>query len=213
MTPTLRNTLLLGLNLGIWSINALTYHGSLTLFARKGLPVNIETDPGRTRLSVNGNVWHGAGVVNGWLQTPTRIYIPPGQHTITLERPGYKTHSSRVLTRSGDDEIRLNSELERTEDAHHRIEISTQDDRLNNLMLTLDQGVEVGPPPLVVEDMTPGPHVLEINQPSPTKTGLKPFSCTFSLPAGEEPKSFKITLSVQNGRLTASHCRRLKNKP
>jgi hypothetical protein len=213
MTPILRNTFLLCLNFGIWSLNALTYQGSLTLFARKGLPINIETDPGRTRLSINGSIWRGTEVINGWLQTPTRILLPPGQHTITLERPGYKTHSSRVLMRSGDDEIRLNSELERTEEAHHRLEISTTDERLDNLNLTLNQGFEVGSPPLVVQDMTPGSHILEINPTNATKTSMRPLSCTFFLPADEEPKSYKITLALQNGRLTASHCRRLRNKP
>lgn len=209
MSPIKKNLLLLCCNLAVWAVNAFTYSGGITLFAKKGIPVVIETTPPRTRLSVNGAIWRGTGITNGWVQSPARINLIPGQHKITLERPGYIPHSFKVLVTEGDSEMRLNSELEISTEANSSVEIDVTDQDLQNSTFILDQGLEITAPPLMAHDLTPGMHILEIRQSGTDNSKLKPFLCTFSIPATGN-QTYKITVSTKSGRIHATNCLRLK---
>ena len=209
MNPVQKNSLLLFCNVVVWTLNFMTFSGTLTLFAKKGEPVLIETTPSRTRLSVNGTLWRGPAIVNGWVQSPARIYLIPGQHKITLERPGYVPHSFKVMVTDGESEMQLNSQLEILPDANNTVEISAVDQELQTATFILDQGLEVTSPPLLAHDITPGVHILEIRLGSEENSRSKPFLCTFTIPSSGN-NTYKIVASVKSGRIQASNCQRLR---
>lgn len=209
MSPFKKNLILLSCNLAVWAVNAFTYSGGLALFAKKGIPVVIQTTPPRTKLSVNGAIWRDPGITNGWLQSPALINLIPGQHKITLERPGYIPHSFKVLVTESDSEMRLNSELEISTEANSSVEIDVADQDLQTATFILDQGLEITAPPLMAHDLTPGVHILEIRRSSTDNSRVKPFLCTFSIPPAGNV-TYKITVSSKNGRIQASNCLRLK---
>jgi hypothetical protein len=193
----------------VWTINVMTFSGTLALFAKKGELVRIETTPPRTRLSVNGTLWRGPGIINGWIQSPARIYLIPGQHKITLERPGYIPHSFKALVTEGDSEMLLNSDLEISPDANNTVEISVLDQELKESTFILDQGLEVTQPPLLAQDVTPGVHILEVRLAGEENLRSKPFLCTFNIPSGGNI-TYKISASLKNGRVQVSNCQRLR---
>jgi hypothetical protein len=209
VSPFKKNLLLLCCNLAVWAVNSFTYSSGITLFAKKGIAVVIQTTPPRTKLSVNGAVWRGTGITNGWVQSPARINLIPGQHKITLERPGYIPHSFKVLVTESDSEMRLNSELEISTEANSSVEIDVTDEDLQTATFILDQGLEIAAPPLIAQDLTPGMHILEIRKSSAENSKSKPFLCTFSIPSAGNA-TYKITVSAKNGRIQASNCLRLK---
>ena len=209
MSPVQKNSLLLLCNLVVWAINFMTFSGTLTLFAKKGQPVRIETTPPRTRLSINGTLWSGPGIINGWIQSPARIYLIPGQHKITLERPGYIPHSFKALVTEGDIEMQLSSDLEISPEANNTVEISVMDQELQASTFILDQGLEVTQPPLLAQDVTPGVHILEVRLGGEDNLRSKPFLCTFTIPSGGN-STYKISASLKNGRIQASNCQRLR---
>ena len=210
MTPFSKNALLVLCNIVVWTVNSSVLSGKIALFAKKGIPVTVDVTPSRIRLSVNGTAWRGgAGAMNGWVQTPAQIHLAPGQHKLTVERPGYAPHTFKVLINEGDDSTRLTSELEMTSDATSTLEITTNETQLQTATIIVDQGLEIGVPPLLVRDLVPGMHILEVRRNQSDNTTSKPFLCTFSIPAPAS-STHKINLSINGGRIQASNCQRLR---
>jgi len=210
MSPGTKNIFLLALNIAVWSLNGLTLSGMVPFFAKKGIPIKIETTPHRTRLSINGSILQAAGVINGWFQSPMIIHLPAGQHKLSLERHGYAPHSFKVLLAEKDQDMTLSTELEPLADALNELEVTTADDDQDMAVtVILDQGLEAGPLPLVVNDLIPGLHSLEIRNPEGSDAKIKPFICTFSIQPGTN-LPIKITVSEKSGRFQATGCQRLK---
>lgn len=212
MSPNVRNTWLLSLNLCLWSMNALIASGTINLFAKKTVPVMIETTPPRTRVSLNGNILRGPGVINGWIQTPAKIQLPPGQHKITVERNGYAPHAFKVLITEGDSNMTLKSDLQISSDANNEVTIEVLDQDLMTATIILDQGLEAQNAPIVARDLVPGMHILEIHPGNDDIQKKKPFVCTFNIPA-TGMASHKVTASLKNGRIQATNCQRLRKLP
>ena len=53
MSPASRNYALLCLNLVLWAVNALTFTGTIHLSAKSGIPVTLEIEPMRARITVS----------------------------------------------------------------------------------------------------------------------------------------------------------------
>lgn len=212
MRPSTKNVILLSLNIAVWCGNGLMTTGVLTLSAKKGVPVRIETIPERTKLSLNGNPWMSPASRGSWLQSPATIYLPEGQHKLTVERPGYVQHSFKVLLSAGDGEMNLSTALEPLSDAAHEVEIQAGDEHVSNVTAIVDQGLESGELPLRVSDLTPGTHTLEIKPSLLNSFSLKPLTCVFTLPTSGDSQ-LKIIVSQRGGRLHASGCQRLKKLP
>ena len=139
MSPFKKNLVLLCCNLAVWAVNSFTYSSGITLFAKKGIAVVIQTTPTRTKLSVNGAIWRGTGITNGWVQSPALINLIPRQNKIPLELPGYIPHSFKVLVTESDSEMRLNSELEYSTEANSSVEIDVTYEDLQTDTFILDQ--------------------------------------------------------------------------
>ncbi len=212
MRPSTKNMILLALNITVWCGNGLIATGALTLSAKRGVPVRIETIPERTKLSINGSTWTSASSPTGWLQSPATIYLPEGQHKLTLERPGYAPHSFKVLLSGGDGEMNLSTALEPLADAAHEIEIQAADENVSDVTVIVDQGLESGEIPLVISDLTAGTHIVEIKPSLLNSFRTKPFTCVFTLPAPNN-SPLKIIVSQRSGRFYASGCQRPKRLP
>lgn len=212
MRPSTKNMILLSLNIAVWCGNGLIASGALTLAAKRGVPVRIETIPERTRLSINGSLWTSGGYPTGWLQSPATIYLPEGQHKLTLERPGYAPHSFKVLLSNGDGEMNLSTALEPLAEATHAVEIEAADENLSGVTVTVDQGLDTGELPLLVSDLTPGTHSIEVTPSLLNSLRTKPLTCVFKLPSPTN-SPLKIVISHRSGRFYASGCQRLKKLP
>ncbi len=212
MRPSTKNVILLSLNIAVWCGNGLIATGMLTLSAKKGVPVRIETIPERTKLSLNGSPWTSPTSSSSWLQSPATIYLPEGQHKLTVERPGYVQHSFKVLLSAGDAEMNLSTALEPLSAATHEVEIQAADDHASDVTAIVDQGLASGELPLQISDLTPGTHTLEIKPSLLSSFSLKPYTCVFTLPTPSN-SPLKITVSQRAGRFHATGCQRLKKLP
>lgn len=212
MTPSTKNLILFALNIAVWCGNGLVASGTLTLAAKRGVPVRIETVPERTRLSLNGRSWTAPGYPTGWLQSPATIYLPEGQHKLTVDRPGYIPHSFKVLLSTGDGQMNLSTALEPLSDAIHEVEIQAADENVADVKVIIDQGLEIGDLPLTISDMTPGLHSIEIKPDLLNSLRTKPFTCVFTLPSPSN-SPLKILVSQRSNRLYASGCQRQKKLP
>lgn len=209
MSPGSRNMILVVLNALVWTLNILTINGTLTFSAKKGIPIKIETAPSRTRLSVNGSIWQAPGLINGWFQSPLTIYLPAGQHKLSLERHGYASHSFKVLLGEKDQDMTLSTELEPLPDAVNEVEVAAADDEDLEVTAILDQGLESGALPLIANDLVPGLHSLEIRSTESGDSKVKPFVCTFSIQSTGNPP-IKITVSKKGSRFQVNGCQRLR---
>ena len=106
MSPSAKLIWLVALNTAVWGLNALIYKGTIKLTARSGIPVTLDIEPARARLTVNNKIWEDRDVINGWIQSPAVLRLPPGQHKLMLERPGYAPHVFKVLV-AEDDKITM----------------------------------------------------------------------------------------------------------
>ena len=209
MTPQLRNLLLFALNVGIWGLCALSYNGSIRLLAKAGIPVSLEIQPTRVKLTINGKRWEGADGSTGWIQSPTVLYLPIGQHKVTLERPGYAPHTFKVLLEQGNEKLELKTELEALDGAHHELEILSSTNDSEEVTATLDQGLEQGPLPLKADDLTPGLHILELRATGLQSFRIKPYVCLFEI-LPNSPTPFTIRVSRSGKKYLVSDCKRLK---
>jgi len=209
MSPHIRNLTLFALNVGIWGLCALSYNGSIRLLAKAGIPVSLEIQPTRAKLTINGKRWEGTDGSNGWIQSPATLYLPIGQHKVTLERPGYATHTFKVLLEPGNEKLELKTELEALDGANHELEILSSTNDLEDVTATLDQGLEAGPLPLKADDLTPGLHILELRATGLDSFRIKPYVCLFEiLPDSSTP--FTIRVSRSGKKYLVSDCKRLK---
>jgi len=212
LRPATKNIILMSLNIAVWFGNGLMATGMLSLSAKKGVPVRIETIPERTKLSLNGSPWTSTTSGSSWLQSPATIYLPEGQHKLTVERPGYVQHSFKVLLSAGDGEMNLSTALEPLPAAAHEVEIQAVDEHVSDVTAVVDQGLESGELPLQISDLTPGTHTLEIKPSLLNSFSQKPFTCSFTLPTSNN-SALKITVSHRAGRFHATGCHRLKKLP
>ena len=209
MTPYMRNLTLFALNVGIWSLCGLSYNGTIQLLAKAGIPVSLEIQPARARLTINGKRWEGTDGTNGWIQSPVMLYLPIGQHKMTLERPGYAPHTFKVLLEPGNDKLELKTELEALDGANHELEIISPANDLEDVTAILDQGLEAGHLPLKADDLTPGLHSLELRTTGFQSFRIKPYVCLFEITA-ESPSPFTIRVNRSGKKYLVSDCKRLK---
>ena len=210
MSPTNRNLLLLTLNVAVWTINALTYKGSIRLNARSGVPVTIDMDPPRARLSVDGTSWEGFGIQDGWIQSPAIIRLPAGQHKMLLERPGYAPHRFKTLVTQGD-RLVLTMALEVLEGADHSVEILGEGPDSDTIFATLDDGLESGDLPIKADDLMPGQHIISFTIKGLDGLRKKPYMCAFDIGKNDVNLITKITVSRAGKKLKVAGCKRLKS--
>ena len=200
------------MNLGLWGLNALTYNGTLILNAKQGIPVSIDTDPPRVRLTVNGKIWVDRHTANGWIQSPATIHVAPGQHNMTIDRPGYAPHSFKVLV-NPDSALQLKPSMEILPNAKFEAMIEGTGDGTDEIHVTIDHGLEEGPLPLRVDDLTPGPHVLELKVTGLEGFRVKPHRCNFIVAPGNSDPIHQINVSRTGKKIKASGCKRVKDTP
>jgi hypothetical protein len=129
-----------------------------------------------------------------------------------VERPGYAPHSFKVLLSGGDGEMSLSTTLEPLADATHEVEIQAGDEHVVDATIIVDQGLESSDLPILISDLTPGTHTIEIKPSLLNSFRIKPFTCIFTLPSPNN-SPLKIVVSQRSGRFQASGCQRPKKQP
>jgi hypothetical protein len=210
MNPSTRNYVLLTLNVVVWCTNWLIQSGSIALSAKPGIPVSIDVDPPRVRVSVDSQPWISRNSNNGWMNSPVVLNLPFGQHKIQFEREGYSTHTFKILI----DEHKispLKTAMERRESARHELEITGDGSDNENLVATLDKGLADGPLPMVIDDLLPGEHRLELKLTGLSGFRTKPTTCVFVIPENADATGTKISISMAGPKIkSSSNCRRVK---
>jgi hypothetical protein len=206
MTPSAKFMWLVVLNVAVWSFNALIYKGTIRLSAKSGIPVTLDIEPTRARLSVNQKIWEDRDVVNGWVQSPVVLRLPAGQHKLMLERPGYAPHVFKVLV-AEDDKITMKTMLEAQSERFYELELSGED--AGDLTAIIDGGLEAGPLPLRVDDLVAGNHQLELRFNGLDGFRLKPFNCQFSV-ASTGDRLVKLEVNRNGKKIRVSGCKRMK---
>lgn len=209
MSPMAKNTILLVLTVSVWTLNALMIKGTIRLSAKLGIPVEVEIEPARVRLMVDGQLWDAGTTGRGWIQTPTTIRLPAGQHKMVVERPGYALHSFKVLLTDGDN-LQLRTALEAYEDQHVETEILGEGDNSEDITAIVDGGLAEGQLPLRIDDLTAGQHTLELRLGGLDGMRSKPYFCAFTVPPKSSDRNLKITVARTGKRLRASGCKRIK---
>jgi len=209
MSPASRNLLLLILNTTVWSLNGLTYKGNIRLNARSGIPVTIDMEPGRARLTVDGKTWEGFGITDGWIQSPVIIRLAAGQHKMLLERPGYAPHSFKALVTEGD-HLQLKTAMEPLEGSNHAAEIVGEGPDSDTITASLDDGLEQGPLPIRADDLTAGRHSLTLKINGLEGLRAKPFTCAFDITPGDINVITKVTVTRTGKKIKATGCKRVK---
>lgn len=210
MQPRQKNLILFVLNIAFWSANYFSPKNAFLLQARSGTHVSLEVDPPRFKLKVNGTLWTENSAVNGWVTAPLILNMPRGLHNVVLERPGYSSHKFKLAI-DGPTATPIKTSLERQDAAKNIVEISGLEIEDDELRISVDGGFEEGIMPLILDDVLPGEHELEIR-----KTGLASFrsksiTCTFTINPENKLVKTKIDLSVSGKKITASpNCRRTK---
>ena len=209
MSPANRNLLLLILNATVWSLSALTYKGNIRLNARSGVPVTIDMEPGRARLTVDGKVWENFGITDGWIQSPAIVRLPAGQHKMLLERTGYAPHSFKVLVSEGD-HLQLKMAMEALEGSNHGAEIIGEGPDSDSIIAKLDDGMEEGLLPIRADDLTAGHHSLALKIRGLEGLRAKPYTCVFDITQTDISVITKITVNKTGKKLKVTGCKRLK---
>ena len=210
MRPRKKNLILFVLNIAFWSANYFSPKNAFSMLARSGTHVSLEVDPPRFKLKVNGTLWTENNAVNGWVTAPLILNMPRGLYNIALERPGYSSHMFKLAI-DGPTATPIKTSLERQDAAKNIVEISGLEIDDDELRVSVDGGFEEGNMPLILDDLLPGQHELEIH-----KTGLasfrsKPMTCTFTINPDKNLAKTKIDLSLSGRKITASpNCRRTK---
>jgi len=212
MTPAHRNLSLFGLNLAVWSLNLMMATGTLRLAAKTGIPVNVDTQPARVKLTIDGNLYKDSDISNGWVQSPGVVYLPAGQHKITLERPGYVPHTFKALTLPGGEPLEIKTQLEPFIDTTNEIEIRGEDNNTEDVIAIVDQGLEMGPMPLTTNDLTPGLHSIEIRPIGLAAFRLKPYFCSFQILQGSSSQN-TFTVSKRGNKISVSGCQKIRRLP
>ena len=210
MSPANRNLLLLVLNTTVWSLNALTYKGNIRLNARSGIPVTIDMEPARARLIVDGKMWEGIGINDGWVQSPAIIRLPAGQHKMLLTRPGYAPHSFKALVTEGD-HLQLKMIMEALEGSNRVAEIIGEGPESETINASLDEGLEEGTLPIRADDLTAGHHTLTLKLGGLEGLRAKPYTCSFEIKQNDISLITKITVSKNGKKLKVTGCKRSKD--
>jgi hypothetical protein len=192
----------------MWSLNALLVTGTVRLSAKTGVPVFIQSAPERIKVYVNSKPWPASDNESGWIQTPTTIYLPEGQHKMQVERPGYVPHQFKILATPGDS-IQVKPELETQIETFVETSIVAEAEEFQNLTLIVDSGLAVGNPPLEIDDLTPGNHALELRWGGLDGLRKKPFRCIFTAAINGGNNTLKITISRVGKKLKINGCKRI----
>lgn len=208
MNAILLTVTLLLLNVSVWTLNSLMVSGSVQLSAKSGVAVTIQTDPERVKISINNEIWTSRDSESGWIQSPATIYLPEGQYKISINRPGYAPHSSRLMVNAGDTPA-VTAELELKEENLIETEITASDDLMESFTLVIDGGLASGPPPLRIDDLTPGTHSLELRWKGLDGFRKKPFRCAFAISSANANNLFKISISRSGKKLRIPGCKKI----
>lgn len=209
MTPMARNVFLFVANAALWTLNILVIDGSLQLSAKGGIAIPVEIEPSRIKLSIDGKPWIQHGNKQGWISTPAVIALAPGQHKVTVERPGYAAHSFKVLL-SGKETLELKTSLEFIDPKKYELEIMGDGPENEELIATVDGGIEEGPLPIQMTDLTAGQHLLEIKFSGLDGFRLKPVLCGFTVTPTQTETSIKINVTRNGKRLKLTGCKKIK---
>ncbi len=205
-----KNIILLSVNIALWSLNYLSHSQTFSLFAKSGTPVSLEVDPPRFRLSVDGQPWNDNKSVNGWVNSPLILNMPKGIHKFTLERPGYTSHKFKLSIEESP-VTPIKTALERQEAAKNMVEIMGVEIEDDDLRVSIDGGTDEGLLPLLLYDILPGEHVLEIEKTGFTSFRSKPITCTFIVLPDKILAKTKIVLSISGKKIiTSQNCKRIK---
>ncbi len=208
MKTILLTVTLLLLNVAVWTLNSLMVSGSVQLSAKSGVAVNIQTEPERVKISIDNEVWTSRESESGWIQSPATIYLPAGQYKISIERPGYATHTSRLMVNPGNAPA-VKAELELKEESLIETEITASDDLMESFTLVVDGGLASGPPPLRIDDLTPGTHSLELRWKGLDGFRRKPLRCAFAALSSNGNNLLKINISRSGKKLRIPGCKKI----
>ncbi len=200
----LKHKILIVLNASVWALVTLAWHGTVQLSATNMVPVEIVAEPPRVKLVVNGTPW-----ANGaYFTTPTTISLPVGQNKITVQRTGYRSNTSSLLIQSSKDRPKVSTVLESSMDGIREVIIEPlNDSNLDDIEISVDNGLEKGQIPLVINDMVPGTHTLEIS------TGVwnkRTVQCQFEVPDQLGKDDIKITVERVGKKLRFSGCKKTR---
>ena len=197
---------LLVMNVTVWGLNFMIYKGTIKLGAKLGIPVTLEIEPSRAKLTVDNKIWDNHDTINGWIQSPATLRLTAGQHKLMLERPGYTPHIFKVLVAEGDN-IQMKTVMEAQTDKFFAVEITS--DNPDDLEAQIDGGLEVGPLPLRADELLPGQHQLEIRLTGLEGFRSKPLLCQFMiLQNGDRVTQLEVTRTGKKLKVTG--CKKIK---
>ncbi|MCX6126808.1 MAG: PEGA domain-containing protein [Proteobacteria bacterium] len=198
------NLTLITLNMTVWSFAFLMGTGRVKLSAVKLQEIELIATPERVRILINGTPYDSGN----YITTPTTIRLLPGRHRLTLQRAGYHSNTSTIVSTAGQQTPAIHSVLESTTANLQEVTFSSiEGDGLGNIDLILDGGLEVGSLPMTVSDVLPGGHILELKIGLLYKSSVR---CQFEVPTIPPPEPLKITLEKQGKKLKVNGCKRIK---
>ena len=173
-----KQKVLVALNVAVWALITLAWHGKVQLSATNLVPVEVTVSPARVRILINGTPWANGNYVT----TPTTVMLPISQNKLTFQRTGYHSNTSSLLIQSAKDRPHISSTLETALDGLRELTIDSEDEAsLSDVEISIDGGLEKGAVPLTISDLAPGPHILEISMGMWNK---KTVQCQFEAPVG-----------------------------
>lgn len=197
-----KQKVLVVLNVTVWALITLAWHGKVQLSATNMVPVEVTVSPARVRILLNGTPWAGGNYVT----TPTIIMMPLSQNKLTIQRTGYHSNTSSLVIQSGKDRPRISSTLETAFEGLREVTIDSEDEAsLSDVEISIDGGLEKGSIPLTVSDLVPGPHILEISMGMWSK---KTVQCQFEAPVGNRDP-IHIGVERIGKKLKFSGCKKL----
>ena len=101
--------------------------------------------------------------------------------------------------------------MEAHDNSRFEAEISGIGADIEDVIATIDNGLEVGALPLRVDDLTQGPHTLELRLTGFDGLRAKPYRCVFNVPANSTDTVTAIQVTKSGKKLKVSGCKRVKD--
>lgn len=200
-----KHLVLITVNVALWLMNTLALRGTVQLSAFKKTGVELTSDPARVRITINGTPYNGGSYVD----TPVMLPIPIGQHKVMVQRAGYHSNTSTIISTSSESIPKINTVLETaTENLREVVIDSPQGDALEHLDLSVANGLEVGKLPLHIIDLVAGTHTLEITSGLWSKLIVR---CQFEVPVGPATEPLSIKIEAQGKKIRVNGCKKIKN--
>ncbi len=150
---------------------------------KKVMPAVVEVRADADRNAFNSEVW-----VDGQLQgsIPVTLKLANGRHLLEIKKEGFEKFSQWVSLKEGD-RVMVNPMLKALKVTAIGTILVNSD--VNGAQVYLDGNLKPGATPMIISDITAGPHVVEVR-----KEPALPWRQTVQVEAG---KTVKVTAELQ----------------